>query len=143
MKKSIGSILLFYSLIGCANRAEDQSVLETVGDLQKKVMEVHDEVMPKMEEIHRLKRDLVIRREQMRSVGDSTSAVLIKQIDKQLLSLQDADNAMMDWMYEFKPPSEEDEKAIEYLKSMQVSIEKVKEKMLSSIDKAKDLLNEQ
>jgi len=71
----------------------------------KKVMAIHDEVMPKMSTIHKLKKKL-------RKLGDVSSPKVLQM----LKDLDDADEGMMVWMSDFDPPAEGSERTT-YLKA--------------------------
>jgi hypothetical protein len=104
--------------------------------LYDQVMDVHDEVMPKMDEIMKLKRSL------QDQIANSPDLVLERkeQLERVIANLDSANNAMMNWMHEFNPlpDSVDQEKAREYLESEMERIRKVKTTMLESIDKAKE-----
>jgi regulator of replication initiation timing len=108
--------------------------------LYDQVMDVHDEVMPKMDEIMKLKRSL------QDQIANSPDLVLERkeQLERVIANLDSANNAMMNWMHEFNPlpDSVDQEKAREYLESEMERIRKVKTTMLESIDKAKEEITE-
>jgi len=102
--------------------------------LYNQAMEVHDEVMPKMEDIYQLKRNL---QEQIANTPDMV--VERKKLLEQIISnLDSANNAMMEWMHTFNPlpDSTDQEQAREYLESEIERVRKVKELMIESIEKA-------
>lgn len=104
--------------------------------LYDQVMEVHDEVMPKMDDIMKLKREL------QDKIANSPDMVVERkeQLEKVIANLDSASNAMMSWMHEFNPlpDSVDQEKAREYLESEMERIRKVKTLTLESIEKAKE-----
>ena len=112
-------------------------------NLSKEVMVIHDEVMPKMDEIvdlqQRLKGFLMTTR------MDSTN-VIRQQVEDGLTDLVRADEAMWEWMHAFKLPTQEDERSDEeitkYLESEKIRIQEVADKMNSSIENGNNLLNE-
>lgn len=57
--------------------------------------------------------------------------------------LQVADDAMMDWMRQFKNPPENTatKEAIEYLKDQNTKVQKMKEVMVENLDKAKQVID--
>ena len=132
--KYIFLLLLSFSIgvMSCKNdqpmeKAEDQL-------LHDKVMAIHDEVMPKMSDIHRLKKEL-------RAEIDSTQQEELESITRQLVLLNDADESMMDWMHELKIPEERIAK-IEYLEGQVPLIENVRDKMLAAIETSEELLED-
>lgn len=104
--------------------------------LYDQVMDVHDEVMPRMDELMKLKREL---QEKLASTPDM---VIEKkaQMEKMISNLDSASTAMMNWMHEFNPlpDSIDQEKAREYLESEMERIRKVKSLVTETIDKAKE-----
>jgi len=139
--------LAIFSLVSCSksvdhssmNHDSDQTQEEGPNQtLYNQMMDVHDEVMPKMDEIMKLKREL---QEQVAHAPD----MVIEQkqeLENVISNLDSANNAMMNWMHrisEFNPlaDSVDQEKAREYLESEMEEIKKVKELMNESIEKAK------
>ncbi len=104
--------------------------------LYDQVMDVHDEVMPKMDDMMKLKREL------QDKIANSPDMVVERkeQLEKVIANLDSASNAMMNWMHEFNPlpDSVDQEKAREYLESEMERIRKVKTLTLESIEKAKE-----
>lgn len=108
--------------------------------LMKNVMAVHDEVMPKMGEINTLIG-------QLEAKADTTE--LGQKFADAKKELETASTGMMDWMQGFGEKFEVGENVtdsllqkLEMLKTEQESIQKVKEQINSSIEKAKALLQE-
>lgn len=102
-------------------------------DLEAEVIAIHDEVMPKMGDMH-------VARKQLRSELEKTADETVKaKILKMIVDLEDADEGMMSWMNEWKVPENEAEK-IDYLHKEKEKITKVKIDMLSSLKKAHDFL---
>lgn len=140
--KTLGFIVLLL-LTACTKGTDhDQTNQDVVSDespnqaLYDQVMDVHNEVMPKMDEIMKLKRTL------QDQIANSPDLVLERkeQLERVIANLDSANNAMMTWMHEFNPPpdSVDQEKAREYLESEMERIRKVKTFMLESIQKAKE-----
>ena len=103
--------------------------------LYEQVMDIHDEVMPKTDEIYKLKKEL---QDKITKSPDMT-ADKKKELDMILLELDSADDSMMDWMHKFNPlpDTANQEKAREYLENEMEKIKKVRELINGSIDKAK------
>jgi hypothetical protein len=140
--KTLGFVALLL-LTACTKGTDhDQANHDVASDespnqaLYDQVMDVHDEVMPKMDEIMKLKRSL------QDQIANSPDLVLERkeQLERVIANLDSANNAMMNWMHEFNPlpDSVDQEKAREYLESEMERIRKVKTTMLESIDKAKE-----
>lgn len=142
MKKLLCSIFIvtiaLALLVGCNGDAEKVKELET------KVMDIHDEVMPKMDVIASLNRELSVKIAELDSLqleGASSNTLAeerIKAIDlKQQLS--SSDSLMMEWMYNYNADSASSlssEKALDYYRNEIKKISDVKEKTLRSIKDA-------
>jgi formate dehydrogenase maturation protein FdhE len=89
------------------------------------VMAVHDSIMPKMSDIHSLKKEL-----NQHAESGSRDQVLsaINGLDK-------ADEAMMDWMANFNVPEDKSE-VDSYLNAQKTEINLVAEQMLQAIQRA-------
>lgn len=129
-------------LVAC-NSAEKSSKVELTEaqksekqELVKSVMAVHDEAMAWMEEIHSLKM-------QMDSLEKSTqNDSLISVCTQQKESLENADEAMMAWMRQYREP--EDSIGMEsikaYLSKEQEKINAVHLEMSTAMENAKTVL---
>ncbi|HCZ37371.1 MAG TPA: hypothetical protein DHV26_15730 [Cytophagales bacterium] len=126
-------------LTGCKKNQSATSETDTSDNpnqvLYDQVMDVHDEVMPQMDEIMKLKRSL---QEQIANTPDMV-VERKEQLEKIISNLDSASNSMMDWMHKFNPlpDSVDQELAREYLEGEMEKIRNVKTLMLESIDKAK------
>ncbi len=129
MKKTIIPILLFASLAACKKNAEEKQKV-----MIDEVMAIHDEVMPKMDEIMSLKSSLD---SAIKISPDSAKA-------KTLYSkLQLADDGMMDWMENYDSESVKDKSEVEiekYLNDQKIKITEVKVLTDKSIEEAKGFL---
>jgi len=126
---SFRSLLFFIGLvslafISCKEKSPEQEKLD---QLHKEVMFIHDDVMPKMGNMHNLKKSL------RKSLHLSESPI----ID----SLEIAEDAMMDWMHEYDKPTT-DEDFSEYLAQQKKAISIVRDKMLSAIAQAENALSQ-
>jgi hypothetical protein len=123
------SVLTFVLLIfACKDKQTD--VAKNNSPLYDEVMAIHDKVMPEMNTIHTLKREL-------KSIEKpETRDVIIKKI----IALDNADEAMMSWMADFKVPENKDKEG-EYLIKEKEAIQMVSDQMYSSIQQAQMLLD--
>ncbi len=103
--------------------------------LYDQVMDIHDEIMPKVEDVYQLKKQL---QEKMTSATDLATDKK-QELELMVIHLDSADHLMMDWMHKFSPlpDSADQEKARAYLESEMEKIKRVKELMNESIEKAK------
>ena len=129
MKKLIITISLFTALTACQKNAEDKQKV-----MINEVMAVHDEVMPKMDDIMSLKSSLD---SAIKVSPDSAKA-------KKLYSALDvADNQMMDWMENYDSDSvkgKSEEEISKYFADQKTKITKVKVLTNKSIEEAKGFL---
>lgn len=137
-------------LIGaCAPQKKDQSStkveekgLDSVEQYFKEVMAIHDEVMPKMGEINRLKRTIKRALEEDQSALEATTAEKMKTA---LIQLEAADSLMMEWMASFNPGFEKAKKAadesivMDFLTNERERISTVRDRMLESIKSGREL----
>ena len=137
--KTTAFLLLMLTLVACNKGAQTTTEAATEDSpnqiLYDQVMDVHDEVMPKMDEIMKLKREL---QEQIANTPDMV-VERKQQLEKIISNLDSASNAMMDWMHKFNPlpDTADQEKARAYLEGEMERVKNVKTLMLESIDKAK------
>lgn len=120
--------------------AEEQMEAKRV----EEVMAVHDEVMPKMANISRVRRTL---KEYIKNNPEEDLARL-EEIKEAVTYLDTADEGMMTWMGEWtdsqaqvqKYKAAKDHEAImKYLDAQMLSITKVRDDMLESIKRGEDL----
>ena len=117
--------------------------LEKIDQLKKEAIAVHDEVMPRMGEIH----DLQLKLKALRKNYTSDTTQMAQEVDAQLRDkaeeLEIANEAMMDWMAEyvvdFEKTALEDSAVVYYTKQIS-AIEDVKLKMNESIEDAEKYL---
>ena len=100
-------------------------------------MKVHDEVMPRMDDIYSLKVNLKKQAADSSGLTDDRR----KAIEAAILKLDAAGEGMMVWMRNFNPLPDSlgEEKARQYLEEQQKQIEKVRVDMQEAIDEASAL----
>lgn len=144
-------VLLSGLLFACGDGAQKSTAdskfsEQQLGEQQKMwdaLMAVHDEVMPKISNIHKLSRLLRNFQETSTGLSGTTTAT----IDKTVKMLDAADESMFSWMNnlrQLKPlqDTEKHEDILKYLKSEQEKMNQVKEDMLNSIAEGKKLVEE-
>jgi hypothetical protein len=138
--KALYSIFCFSLLLACGHsnshqeQANDDSNSDNPNEaLYNQVMDIHDEVMPKMEDLYRLKKDL------QEKLTASTSDEEKADLQNRIVRVDSASQLMMEWMHKFEPlpDSTDQEEAREYLESEMEKIKKVREAMLETIKKEK------
>ncbi|PWK27298.1 hypothetical protein LV89_01611 [Arcicella aurantiaca] len=129
MKKIFLAISIITTLAACQKNGEDKQKV-----MIDEVMAIHDEVMPKMDDIMTLKSSLD---SAIKVSPDSAKA-------KQLYSaLDSADNQMMDWMQAYNPDQvkgKSEEEVTKYYADEKAKISSVKELTNKSIEEAKGFL---
>ncbi|NNF20006.1 MAG: hypothetical protein HKN61_09525 [Flavobacteriaceae bacterium] len=129
-------IVLCISLSGC----KEQDKSEEKGQRMQKVMEIHDEAMPRMGELSKLVGE-------MKARVDSTERG--QEYEEAMEELQEAYSGMMEWMQNFGDRFEPDEiingkelseEKQEWLLEEEENIKEVREQINSSINRARELL---
>jgi hypothetical protein len=137
MKKTF-ALLLAIGLASCLKNKDNQTSGAATDDpnkvLYNQVMDIHDEVMPRMDDIARLKLEL---KEKIEKSSDLVPEKR-KEIEQKILQLDSAGKAMMDWMNDFQPEEYTGEELRDYLESEKERVTKVKNLMLEAIEKAKE-----
>ncbi|MEZ4953438.1 MAG: hypothetical protein R2825_07665 [Saprospiraceae bacterium] len=126
------------SIFACQSNDPNHIAQENLKD---ELMVVHDEVMPKMGEIHKLKKQL----KKLSTESSVEENGNLEEIKNAIYALEKADDGMMDWMANFKSPSKlrgekSHEEIMAYLENEKEKIEQVKNDMMTSIERAKKLV---
>ncbi len=145
MKLRHGTLLALLLLVAACGKPTNQvneegSESQEEGNpnqaLYDKVMDLHDEVMPKMEDIYKIQSQI------KEKIADSPNMVKERKeaLEQMALQLDAANKAMMDWMHQFQPlpDSADQEEARAYLEAQMEKIKKVKEEMLLVIERGKE-----
>jgi hypothetical protein len=129
-------------LAGCAPQTDQSQQDEPPGQdssnvvLYNEVMDVHDEVMPKMEDLYNMKKDI---QDQLK---DPTGLAAEKQLvlQKKIAQIDSVSKMMMDWMHEFNPPADtaDREETRAYLERELERVRQVKQAMLETIGEEKN-----
>ncbi|MGV3600181.1 MAG: viral A-type inclusion protein [Dyadobacter fermentans] len=121
---------------------------EKVAGLETEVLAIHDEVMPKQEDIMSLKTQIskkIQDIDSLQNVGVSSNTMAEQRIKAVDLNqkLADADKLMMDWMHEYRGDSAkklDSQQAVQYFEKEKERIMLVKQATLKSIQEAKTFL---
>ncbi len=117
-------IVMLGSLLGCG-KAEKP--------LYDQVMDIHDEVMPKMNDLHKLKKGL---QDSIANTPDMAEEKK-REFEQTILLLDSASNSMMVWMRQFNPPDQKDKEGFQkYMESELVKVKKMREDVMSVLEKA-------
>src|SRR6185295_2450777 len=139
--KSLLVIASCLVLFACGNTSEHAGHdMESDGDspnqaLYNQVIDIHDEVMPKMEDLYKFKQKC----QDSIAHTPGMAAEQKKELENMIAELDSANNAMMDWMHNFnpKPDSTDQEVAREYLETEMERIKKVRDFTNETLEKAK------
>ena len=143
--KNVKSLLFLFAIVlaACTQSAKHDEHHHDAGNsgenpnqtLYDQVMDIHDEIMPRAEDIYQLKKEL----QEKLSSNPNMTADKKQELELVIAQLDSADQSMMDWMHQFKPlpDSADQEKARAYLESEMERIKKVKDLMNESIAKAR------
>jgi proline dehydrogenase len=133
MKNWFVLFAIAFFLGACGHKSEEHhpeevgDAIETGGNqaLYDEVMKVHDEVMPRMDEIYKKKEALKNRIANTPQMSESDKTAIEDSISK----LDQASEGMMVWMREFDPIPDSlgEEKAREYLENEMEKIKKVRQ----------------
>ena len=122
------SIIISSIFFSCENENK-------VENKRKEVFAIHDEIMPEMGNLMKLKRETKAKIHLLDSIGIKTD---LDKLNTIIQKLDEADEAMMEWMRNFKDPTEEtsETEALGYLEEELKKIKEVKKKFNSSSEQA-------
>lgn len=122
-------LLSFGFVLSFSACKSDTKEAETL--LNQEIMKVHDEVMPKMGEINRMKRQLS---EYKDAVPDDNAEMKDSLINAILLLAKTEDN-MNDWMagYKYPNPDMQHDQIMKYLKGQQDTIQQINNEVFMTI----------
>jgi hypothetical protein len=135
--KALYSLILAVAIVGCqksehAHNHDDGAVEpdSTNTILYNQVMDIHDEVMPKMEDLYNLKKDL---QSQLEAAPNADQK---QKIEQHIAQIDSASKMMEDWMHNFNPPADsaDQEQKRAYLEGEMEKVKRVKEAMLEALD---------
>jgi ribosome recycling factor len=97
-------------------------------------MAIHDEVMPKMSEVNKLKNDIMKKADSLAQAGEEEASTRLKALAEEL---EDAGSSMMVWMRQYKPADLNEEEVKAYLEEQKVKVEEVRTKINTRLEKAR------
>ena len=104
---------------------------KTEKPLYDQVMDIHDEVMPKMNDLYKLKKQL---RDSIVNTPDMQEERK-EEFEQTILLLDSASTSMMVWMRQFNPPAQKDKEAFQkYMESELVKVRKMREDVLQALE---------
>ena len=147
-------------LISCqsSTTTEADPTLERAQEIYAEAIAVHDEVMPRMDEIMQLRQKLQLRVTSMREQPEEDYTDSLQQMQTAIENLEQADEAMMQWMRSVQKVPGTDEATSDYQNELNATeltdtvdlvqrqlaqkeaIEQVKQQMEQSIAEAEVLI---
>jgi hypothetical protein len=126
LKKTICLLFIISGLSACEN---EQKVLEK--KLHNEIMAVHDEVMPKMGDVNVLKQSV----QKYSDITKGEKAELKDSLIRGVLTLTEADEAMMEWMakYDYPNPKLSQDETLKYLQAQKDSVKQMSDKIYMAI----------
>lgn len=139
-------IILLGAFASCSGKSNEAAsgirgaVPNELQPLYEEILAVHDEVMPELNTITSLQEQMKNKLDELRGTPANTEA--LKEANRILGDLNKAENAMWSWMHNFsKLDSIPDGEKSAFLEVEKMSVNSMKELMLSSIEQAKAYLN--
>lgn len=140
MKFSSAVLLVCVLIAGACNKQgseQDQQHDHATGEagpnqeLYDQVIDIHDEVMPKMNDLYKAKTALSARLKTP-GIGDSER----KEIGHKIAKIDSASESMMVWMRQFEPPDDSvsQDSARHYLEDQLTRVKKVREDILNTLE---------
>ncbi|HNP19163.1 MAG TPA: hypothetical protein PKL31_12060 [Fulvivirga sp.] len=151
----LSAIAIGILLFGCGKPAQNESEVtdnkdtEIPDDVQveqtlyDEVIGVHDEIMPKLEDMMNLKGDLQEKADLLSQ--DEKQSEKVAEMEVAIKNLEGADEAMMNWMRNFKPQRDNvsHDAVVEYYTKQKVSIDSVRTLMENAMAKGAELIKEE
>jgi len=141
--KAILYLAVVFLVMACTQKSEqshehhESSTPESANQvLYNEVMDIHDEVMPRMEDLYNAKKDLQEKITNTPAMAEEERL----QLEQRIIHIDSVSNLMMVWMRQFNPlpDSADQEAARAYLESEMEKIKNVREAMLSTLEAEKE-----
>ena len=137
-------------IVGCKseNTESDQDdngeEISTADVLYEEVIAIHDEVMPHLARIATLKSEIEEKITELEN-ADLPSEEELQALRDQMITLDEADEAMMDWMRNFNSNQEgwAEDSVLRYLEAEKLRITDVGVKVDEAIRKAREMLEKE
>ncbi|MDZ7604871.1 MAG: hypothetical protein U5K79_04635 [Cyclobacteriaceae bacterium] len=131
------SILLLFTIVMVFS-CTDKKAGNSHEDLMQAVMTVHDEVMPKMGDIMKYKKQIDEKIQALQAAGADANQDVINKLQKVSDDLDASHVQMMDWMHEFNSDFEgmKEDDVIKYLNDQKTKIEQVGQQTEAALKEA-------
>jgi succinate dehydrogenase flavin-adding protein (antitoxin of CptAB toxin-antitoxin module) len=139
MKSRLIVYLILCLLAACQHRSPETGQPQ---ELEGQVLQVHDEAMAEMDRIFLLRQHLRKLRDTLQTSQPDPATQ--KLVDQHITLLQKADEAMMNWMHQYRAPAKEQaqDSAKRYLQQQLHKIKQVKKTMDSTLEAAQQIYNQ-
>lgn len=139
--KAIIPVFLISLLIFTACGEQKKSAKDQLYD---KVMAVHDEIMPKMGDMSKFKKQLNEKIERLVVEGDEANADKINELKDVVKGLENSHEEMMSWMREFDKDFEGmvEKEILDYLNKQKEKIESVGKTTSNALKVAEQILSQ-
>lgn len=130
--------ILFILIVGACGKSGNQDDQDKQSEdnqvLYNEIMDIHDEVMPKTEQLYNITKQLKA------NMKDATTDAEKDLLQNQIDYFDSVNMMMMDWMHEFKPlpDSTDDQTARKYYETHLEKVKLVKEAILTALDKGRN-----
>ena len=137
------ALLMTIALTSCSDTAdsagsEGEDATAELRKIEQEVLDIHDEVMPKMGDLNNNRKKLIKR------LYTRDSVEYGMRIRESVDNLEEADSLMWDWMHNYSRPSyDKDLDSVEaYLNAELVKVKVMREKFFSGLSESEALLKE-
>jgi len=132
--KSIAPLLFAIFLVSCGESLEQKQKKE-YDELHASVMFIHDDVMPKTQDLYKVKQ---YSKENIEVLGDTSS--FTPMLIEASVNAEKADEVMMVWMAQFQEPEGTHEERMVFLNDQLKKIKEVRKEMLVALADGKKLI---
>jgi hypothetical protein len=146
-QKTVFSVAFLFTVLACGapsneHHVHDHDASDDVAEggnqaLYDQVMAVHDEVMPKMNDIYKLKESLTNKIAEAPTMPAAEKEAIAGTISK----LDSASESMMVWMRNFNPLPDSlgEQEAKEYLENEMEKVQRVRTNILEALEEGKGI----
>lgn len=147
LKNTLSLFIIILLISACGKSNSEQQEMEVVQDdipeevkiekaLYDEVMNVHDEMMPKMENMMSIKGKLKEKVDLLKE--EAIQGALVEELESAISSLETADEAMMKWMRQFDPNTDSlsHDEIVEYYTLQKKKMDSVKVIMEEAMETA-------
>lgn len=132
------TIIVLFVLLACQPPSQKKGETD-IKAIKEDIFDIHDAIMPKMGDLRRMRKDLMLTADSIQNTDSITAKSLVKIAE----TIATANQNMMKWMRNFDPDYKGTNKEIlNYMKRQKREITKVKKDMLSSLEKGKNRLRD-